>query len=240
MTMNKSNLITAIALLLLSCGNSNSNSEKKEVIKRGTTSKIVSTIPVLHVYNMGGIPEKRMERLLLNLKAVYPSVVYDGQIPFNEKTHIKTDMGNDRYGATWIMDDMKKRYNLKNNIQLVIVNAEVCDWKYNKETKKKQPHALFGDSYLNGRQSVIGYSRFVKTKRLTDENLFKIVMHELGHAVGGLVPNRKSDGGHCPNKHCLMVNAKNHFPYTPITRFCVSCDKVMRSKGFETTQMRFK
>ena len=112
MTMNKSNLITAIALLLLSCGNSNSYSEKKEVIKRCTISKTVPTIPVLHVYNMGAIPEKRMERLLLNLKAVYPSVVYDGQIPFNEKTHIKTDMGNDRYGATWIMDDMKKQYNL--------------------------------------------------------------------------------------------------------------------------------
>ena len=238
--MNKSILIFAIALLLFSCGNNNSNSEKKKVVAKVQTPKPAPQKPVLHVYNMGGVPKKRMEILLHNLKAVYPSVAYDGQIAFNEKTHIKTDMGNDRYGATWIMDDMKKRYNLKNSIQLVIVNAEVCDWKYNTETNKKQPHALFGNSYLNGRQSVIGYSRFVKTKRLTDENLFKIVMHELGHVVGGLVSNRKSDGAHCPNTKCLMVNANNGFPYTPITGFCESCDKVMRSKGFETTRMGFK
>lgn len=235
--MKKSILMMAAALLL-SCGN-NSNSEKKEVVTDVQTPKPVLQKPVLHVYNMGGVPEKRIEKLLHNLKAVYPSVVYDGQLAFNEKTHIKTDMGNDRYGATWIMDDMKKRYGLKNSIQLVIVNAEVCDWKYNKETNKKQPHALFGDSYLNGRQSVIGYSRFVKTKRMTDENLFKIVMHELGHAVGGLVPNRKSDGAHCPNNKCLMVNAKNGFPYTPITKYCNSCDNVMRSKGFATENLGF-
>lgn len=196
--------------------------------------------PVLHVYNMGGVPEMRMEKLLAKLEDVYPVVVYDGLIPLDEKTHIKTDKGSDRYGATWIMEGMKRLYSLQNSIQLIVVNADVCDWKYNERKKRKEPHALFGDSYLNGWQSVVGFSRFVKTKRLTDENLFKVVIHELGHSVGGLVPNRRCDGGHCPNKSCLMVNANNGFPYTTITRFCDSCDKVMRSKGFDTSRLELK
>lgn len=234
--MKKSILMLAAALLLLSCGN-NSNSEKKEVVTEVQTPKPVPPKPVLHVYNMGGAPSSLVNQLVDRLKAIYPNTEYSGELSFVDSAYIKNDKkGNDRYWWSKLRPHMIKTTDTKRGISLVVINAEVCNW----DKKKKDSHANLGISNLGGHVSFVSYQRLKKNKRDNVTDMLKIAVHELGHSVGGLVPNRGDDGAHCPNKDCLMVNAKNHFPYTPITGFCESCDKVMRSKGFETIRMGFK
>lgn len=233
--MNKSILIFAIALLLFSC--ENNNSKGKEVVSKVETKKAIPDEPFLHVYNMGGAPSGIVSQLVDRLKAIYPNTEYSGELSFVDSAYIKNDKkGDDRYWWSKLRPHMIKTTDTKRGISLVVINAEVCNW----DKKNKDSHANLGISNLGGHVSFVSYQRLKKNRRDNVTDMLKIAVHELGHSVGGLVPNRGDDGSHCPNKHCLMVNAKNHFPYTPITGFCESCDKVMRSKGFETTRMGFK
>ena len=131
---------------------------------------------------------------------------------------------------------MKKTTDTKHGISFVVVNAEVCNW----DTKKKGSHANLGMSNMGGHISTISYQR-LKVNHLNNVNdMMKVAIHELGHSVGGLVPNRKDDGGHCPDKNCLMKNANNGFPYRGLTSFCPSCSKAMKAKGFNLEALQLK
>ena len=203
--MNKSILIFAIALLLFSC--ENNNSKGKEVVSKVETKKAIPEEPVLHVYNMGGAPSDIVSQLVDRLKAIYPNTEYSGELSFVDSAYIKNDKkGDDRYWWSKLRPHMIKTTDTKREISLVVINAEVCNW----DKKNKDSHANLGISNLGGHVSFVSYQRLKKNRRDNVTDMLKIAVHELGHSVGGLVPNRGDDGSHCPNKHCLMVNAKNH------------------------------
>ena len=233
--MEKFLLLLMIAVLLFSCGGS--NNKEQVVAAKVQTKKTTHQKPVLYVYNMGGVPSKDVNELMVALQKVYPDTKYAGELALVDSAYIKNDpKGNNRYWWSKLRPHLTKTTDIKHGWTLVIVNAEICNW----DAKTKGSHANLGVSNLGGHVSTISYQR-LKVNHLNNLNdMMKVVIHELGHSVGGLVPNRKSDGGHCPNKSCLMKNANNGFPYRGLTSFCPTCGNTMKAKGINLDALQLR
>jgi len=239
MTVHVKNMFFVIFVIII-CFSCESSNNKRERNNSDTEIRIANTHQsVLHVYNMAGVPEGRMKTLLASLKSIYPHVQYDGKMPIYDDAYIRNSKkGKNRYWARTILQNMwDKHGDYKKGLRdkdgyLIITNTEICD------RKTSGDHAVFGWSFRAVRLSVVSYRHFVSTKRCTDKDLLKIVMHELGHSYGGLLPGAPELRGHCPNLKCLMRDAKDKYPYTKINKFCASCDRVMKEKGFDTTCMQ--
>lgn len=215
-------LCLLIALLLtVACG-------KQEKSAPPPAPKPAPAAPtVLHLYNMGGVPEAVMKDLRERLEEVYPDVKYEGGVPFAKNAYIR----GDRYWASEILKDMKQKRGNQRDIYLSIANGEVC------VNKSGNDYAVFGLSYTNLRLSVVTYKRLASKNLYSPDNLFKVAIHELGHSVANLYPRSQQADGHCLRTDCLMVNAKGKFPYRRISCFCPACDKEMRAKGFRTDRL---
>lgn len=237
--MRSSILLSLLVMLLFSCGSESQKAKDKQQVKSKDRVERVSKPqnPTLNVYNMGGVPAKDVDELVAALKKVYPDTKYAGTLSLVDSAYIKNDpRGKNRYWWSKLLPHLKKTTDTKHGISLVVVNAEVCNW----DTKKKGSHANLGMSNLGGHISTISYQR-LKVNHLNNVNdMMKVVIHELGHSVGGLVPNRKDDGGHCPDTNCLMKNANNGFPYRGLNSFCPTCSKIMKGKGFDLDALQLK
>lgn len=232
-------LLSLLAMFLFSCNSDSQKAKDKQQVKSKDRAERVSKPhpPTLYVYNMGGVPAKDVDELVAALKKVYPDTKYAGTLSLVDSAYIKNDpRGNNRYWWSKLLPHLKKTTDTKHGLTLVIVNAEVCNW----DAKAKGSHANLGMSNCGGHVSTISYQR-LKVNHLNNVNdMMKVAIHELGHSVGGLVPNRKDDGGHCPDKNCLMKNANKGFPYQGLTSFCPSCSKAMKAKGFNLEALQLK
>lgn len=83
---------------------------------------------------------------------------------------------------------------------------------------------IFGLSYKGKNVAVISTRIPKGMKRQPDDNLVKLVQHELGHAFGL---------SHCDNQRCFMVDAEhgNKFAQTP--SFCNECRAFLNNKGWK-------
>ena len=226
--------VLVVMLLFFSCGNS--NSKGNEVTTKVHTRKATPEKPILHVYNMGGVPSYLVSQLTSRLKVIYPNTVFSGDMAFVDSAYIKNDKkGNDRYWWSKLLPHMIKATDTKRGISLVVINAEVCNW----DNKNKGSHANLGISNLGGHVSFVSYQRLKKNRRDNVNDMLKIAIHELGHSVGRLVAEREDLRHHCPNKNCLMKDAKNGYPYDDVKTFCQSCEGVMKGKGFKTDMIGF-
>ncbi len=232
--MKESIFVLAVMLLSFSCGNS--NSKEKEVVTKAQAKETITPKPILHVYNMGGVPSSLVNQLTSRLKVIYPNTEFSGDLAFVDSAYIKNDKkGNDRYWWSKLRPHMIKATDTKRGISLVVINAEVCNW----DNKNKGSHANLGISNLGGHVSFVSYQRLKKNRRDNVNDMLKIAIHELGHSVGRLVVEREDLRHHCPNKNCLMKDAKNGYPYDDVKTFCQSCERVMKGKGFKTDMIGF-
>lgn len=177
---------------------------------------------------MGGVPHSDIDKLAERMSAVYSEVKYCGEISLVDSARIKKDKkGNNRYWFSKLLPHVQKTIHKKNEITLVVVNAEVCNWT------KDGSHANLGISPLGGRISFVSYQRLKVNKLNTEENIFKVTIHELGHSVARLVAERKDLCCHCPNGTCLMKDANNGFPYRHVNSFCDDCAEKMKSQKID-------
>lgn len=171
-------------------GACNNNHEKKKVKKEQA--------PTIRVYNMGGAPQRDVDRLVVRLKDIYPRTVFSGQQNLVDSAYIHNDpKGKNRYRFKTLLAHTKRTVDTKNNIILVIVNADICTWT------PKGTHANLGLSGLGNHISFVSYQRFKVNKLNSEDNIFKVAIHELGHSVVRLVAERKDLRHHCPNKKML-------------------------------------
>lgn len=233
-------LLVFVALLLVACGpnvQNDNHSESHGNPKMGNRNIVEAQFPSLNVYNMGGVPGKDIDELVRALKAVYPNTRYAGEMALVDSAYIKNDKkGTNRYWWSKLCKHLKKTTDYKHGITLVIVNAEVCTW----ERKTKGSHANLGVSNCGGHISTISYQR-LKVNNLNNKNdMMKVVIHELGHSVVGLVAERADLRSHCPDTKCLMRDAKNGYPYRGLTSFCPSCSNALKAKGFNLDALQLK
>ena len=151
-------------LFLLSCGSGNkskdvgSTDSHQEEEKNETKAKL----PVLNVYNMGGVPQKDVNELVEALKKVYPDTKFAGELSLVDSAYIKNDSkGKNRYWWSKLLSHLKKTTDARNGITLVIVNAEICNWT------KKGSHANLGMSNCGGHVSTISYQRTASITSIT-------------------------------------------------------------------------
>lgn len=232
-------LLSLLATFLFSCGSESQEAKDKQQVKSKDRAERVSKPhpPTLYVYNMGGVPAKDVDELVVALQKVYPNTKYAGTLALVDSAHIKNDSkGKNRYWWSKLRSHLIKTTDTKRGLTLVIVNAEVCNW----DAKAKGSHANLGMSNCGGHVSTISYQR-LKVNHLNNVNdMMKVVIHELGHSIARLVIEREDLGFHCPIASCLMKNANKHFPYRNLTSFCPSCSKAMRAKGFNLDALQLK
>ena len=80
---------------------------------------------------------------------------------------------------------------------------------------------VMGLSYIPGRACVISSFR-LKKNNLSDQ-LFKVAIHELGHAQGL---------DHCANKTCFMRDAEGKNTTDQEKQFCPKCKAFLINKGW--------
>ena len=219
-------LITAA--LVSGCAGGGGNKNTADVVEEDSRAEL----PVLKVYNMGGVPDGIMQHLVERLGAVYENTEPAGNLSLVDSAHIDNDRkGNDRYWFRILNNDVTKKTDTRREIALVVVNAEVCNYT------KAGSHANLGISMRGRRISFVSYRR-LKVNGLDDtDNLLKVSVHELGHSVGALVAGHKELRMHCPDDKCLMRDACNGYPYRNVNSFCHKCDSVMQKHGFNTANL---
>lgn len=232
-------LLSLLVMFLLSCSSDSQKSKDKQYVKSKDRVEKVSKPqnPTLNVYNMGDVPAKDVDELVIALKKVYPNTKYAGALSLVDSAYIKNaPKGKNRYWWSKLRPNLIKTTDTKRGLTLVIVNAEVCNW----DAKAKGSHANLGMSNCGGHVSTISYQR-LKVNHLNNVNdMMKVVIHELGHSVARLVIEREDLRYHCPNNNCLMKDANNGFPYRGLTSFCPSCSKAMKAKGFNLDALQLK
>lgn len=221
---------------LIACSSKDqSDKAVRSSVRKDAPKEAKPKYPLLSVYNMGGVPSKDVEGLVKKLQAIYPNTRYAGELAFVDSARVMNENnGNNRYWGKKLRNHLKKTTDTKRGITLVIVNGEVCTW----DDEKKGSHANFGVSNLGGHVSTISYQR-LKVNRLNNVNeLTKVVIHELGHSVARLVEERDDLRHHCPQRTCLMRDAKGGYPYGGLTSFCPDCTKAMKAHGFNVDSLQ--
>ncbi len=118
----------------------------------------------------------------------------------------------ERYRADKVLDHMKPAAG--NNAYMIgLTTKDISTIKHEKDW------GVMGLATLNGHTALA--STFRLDKRNAPEQLFKVVIHELGHTFGLT---------HCEKKICFMRDAEGGRPLNEEKRFCDDCHRYLRSR----------
>lgn len=121
----------------------------------------------------------------------------------------------DRYRADSLIRYLSKRVG-KDSIIAGILNEDISTTKGD-----IQDWGVMGLGYRPGNACIISSFRINKNKRA--EQLYKVIVHELGHSEGL---------DHCPEKTCLMRDAEGGNPLNEEKDFCERCAAYLKRKGW--------
>ncbi len=157
-------------------------------------------------------PVERAEAVLNGLKSVYGNTVLLFPTALPRKAYYPA---RNRYRADTIIDWLSE---LANGNQVIVglttkdisaSKGEYADW------------GIMGLGQCPGNSCVVSSFRL---KNLCDSQLFKVVIHELGHTQGL---------EHCPVESCFMRDAEGRNTTDEEFDFCPACKKRLRSKGWK-------
>lgn len=197
-----------MALCLLSC-----SSKSKQVPEAQPTTKAKKeVVPTIYFYSMGSTDKELMTAMLDSLKAHYPQCKYMGTVPLPKDAITQKRHDHVRY-RTDILNEHLAKYKTDNTIVLGVTKSDI-----GKDNFRGQPHwGIFGEANGIGKGVAV-----VSSYRLhSNTELFRAILHELGHTEGLR---------HCKNKGCLMQNANGKNPFKTNISFCKSCKDYMISK----------
>lgn len=147
------------------------------------------------------------------IKKVYPHVKVLDPIDFPTNAYYKA---RNRYRA----DSIIKYLDGKTEDGFVTVGLTSKDISVTKGNVKD--FGVMGLGYRPGKACVA--SKFRLSKENSNEQFFKVAIHELGHTQGLK---------HCPEKTCFMRDAEGKNPTNDEIDFCKQCKSVLIAKNWK-------
>ena len=189
--------------LIFSC------SEKQKMVKEVPEKPAMTIL----IQPFKDIKPETVEKVAEGIKKVYPHVKVLNAIDFPENTYYKE---RNRYRADSIIkflsNDTKQGF-----VTIGLTSKDISATKGN-----IKDFGIMGLGYRPGNACVA--SKFRLSKENTDEQFYKIAIHELGHTQG--LP-------HCPVKMCFMRNAEGKNPTNEETDFCPKCKTFLINKNWK-------
>ncbi|AZA99689.1 Zn-dependent protease [Chryseobacterium joostei] len=184
-------------------------SEKEKPVKNQEQKKAVTIL----IQPFQDIKSENLEKVVVGIKKVYPNVKVLEAIAFPENTYYKE---RNRYRA----DSIIKFLSSKTKDGFVTIGLTSKDISATRG--KIKDFGIMGLGYRPGKACVA--SMFRLNKENTDEQFYKIAIHELGHTQG--LP-------HCPEKMCFMRDAEGKNPTNEETDFCKKCKTFLINKNWK-------
>lgn len=194
-----------VAMMLLSCGNTNENSRE--------TGKTEIETAKLKIFMYEDFPSDKARMLERELKNYFPKVelmVEKRSLP--EEAYVAA---RNRYRGTGLLNDLRTLR--EQDVVLGLTDKIICT-----RNELSPDFGIMGISYLNSGLAVVSSKIPKNGGTQTDENLVKLALHELGHAYGLK---------HCPDQKCYMVDAEHRMKLPQTTDFCNNCRKHLKKRG---------
>ncbi len=178
------------------------------------TKKIVSQSSISEkevlIQPFSDLPRSKVEYVQIKLKEIYPSIKVLSPVSLPTSSFYKP---RNRYRADSIILYLKRNVG-KNQLVVGITTKDISTTK-----------GEFLDWGVMGLGFMYGPSCVVSSFRLkNNDQLFKTVIHELGHNFG--LP-------HCPVKTCFMRDAEGKNRFDEESSFCTDCKKVLTNNGWK-------
>lgn len=184
-------------------------SEKKSTVKEKEENPTVTIL----IQPFRDLKQETVVKVAEDIKKVYPKVKVLDAIDFPENTYYKE---RNRYRA----DSIIKFLNSKTKEGFVTIGLTSKDISATRG--KIKDFGIMGLGYRPGKACVA--SKFRLSKENSDEQFYKIAIHELGHTQG--LP-------HCPEKMCFMRDAEGKNPTNEETDFCKKCKTFLINKNWK-------
>ncbi|GAA4151865.1 archaemetzincin family Zn-dependent metalloprotease [Chryseobacterium ginsenosidimutans] len=159
------------------------------------------------------LQSEKVEFVTNELKKVYPNVKILESIDFPQNTYYKD---RNRYRADSIIKFLSK--NTKEGfVTIGLTSKDISTTK-----GKIKDFGVMGLGFRPGKACVA--SSFRLNKQNSNEQFFKIAIHELGHTQGLK---------HCSQKTCFMRDAEGKNPTDEEIDFCKKCKAVLINKNWK-------
>lgn len=168
---------------------------------------------VIVIQPLGNFSKEDAKRVLGQIKIIYSNTILKNNISLPKSAYYKA---RNRYRADSIINRLS--YQVGNDS--IIIGLTKKDISITKG--KFKDWGVMGLGFCPGKACIVSSFRLSKNK--TDEQFYKVALHELGHTQG--LP-------HCKNKTCLMRDAEGGNPLNEEKEFCLSCKNRLKSKNWK-------
>lgn len=182
---------------LLSCTNA----------KKENQSKVIVLQP------FGDFKTDQAKNVLVQVKTINPNVALRQNISFPENSYYKP---RNRYRADSIIEFLRNTVG-KDSVVVGLSNSDISTTK-----NGIKDWGIMGLGYRPGKSCVV--SDFRMAGKNSNQQFYKVVLHELGHTEGL---------SHCTVKTCLMRDAEGGNHLDEEKDFCKKCKSFLMNKGWQ-------
>jgi archaemetzincin len=209
--MKSSQLLILASILFFSCKEESAHSTSANQEKTKATLSIV-------IQPFEGLPPSTADFVKVKLNEIY-----SGEVTINEPIPLpKEALNQDR--SRYRADSLIRFLNSFAKEDQLIIGLTSKDISM---TKGKDPdYGIMGLGFSPGKSCIASTFKLKGDNRL--EKLFKLAIHELGHTQGIAQTTTK----HCPEKTCIMRDAKGKDHWDELNDFCSKCKPVLIDAGW--------
>lgn len=168
----------------------------------------------LCLYTLGTVKAKLKDAMIDSLKNHYPKVRFVGNLDLPENAITKKRHDHTRYECD-SLNNYLAQYQSDSTIVIGLTSADI-----GLDNLRNHPHwGIMGKAKgIN-----IPVAVFSSYRPKDNAQLFCVMLHEIGHTCGLR---------HCPDKNCMMQDAKGGNPFEHTKIFCKKCKSHMTKKGW--------